>query len=131
MQNLSQDELLLLAKLGVKMSDLQKKVKRERSSVDKEPQMIKMDDFSGRMILTCKCCGVKEIKFIDYVKRADCEGYTIVTVSTPSHEIKREHVQDVLWCRECTDSMLQCYEKEDLINMVIKLRKMLIKKGNV
>lgn len=127
MQNLSADELLLLKKLGIKLP----KETRERSSVDKAPQVIKLDDFSGRMILTCKCCGAKEVKFIDYVKRADCEGFTIVTVPAPSHIVKREHVQDVLWCRECADTMLQCYEKEDLVGMVIRLRKMLIKKGSV
>jgi hypothetical protein len=98
--------------------------KKERNA---PPPLIKMEEFSGKIITTCLCCGVSTVHYVDYIKRKDCEGYAMRTVKNPSHAVKREHISDVIICEFCHDINLFKFDKSDLITMIINLRKQLRK----
>lgn len=125
--SLSAAEKLLIEKMG--LTSALKKLTNPPSERTKTPPpvSIKMEDFSGTVTTTCLCCGAKTVKYVDYVKRKDCEGYAVVTMEKPSHKIKRNHVVDTINCEHCQDNKLADYDYDELIKMVINLRKILRK----
>jgi hypothetical protein len=125
MQNLSEDELLLLKKLGITLGDIKKEIKkRERS---KTAVSIELSNVSAKVVRNCLCCGHTDISYVDYVKRADCEGYALHTVNSPTHAVTREHISDTIYCSHCLDEKLMGWDKESLVTMIRNLRKQLMK----
>jgi hypothetical protein len=124
--NLSTDEQALLEKLGIKLSDLDKAIKKQVQS--KVPEEVNLSQHSAIVILHCKCCGHTDKTFADYVKRVDAPGFVLKTVLVASHPITRTHESSTFICSNCQIDNLTEFKKADLIVMICNLRNEL-KKG--
>jgi hypothetical protein len=131
LSGLSQEELDLLKKLGITESSLRPKEERASKDTLKAPKMIVLDSFSGEVISHCLCCGNTDKHFVDYVKRADCEGYCLKRVEVPTCAVTREHLSDVLSCSKCADDQLEKLSAQQLKGMIVKLRKYIRKEKRV
>jgi hypothetical protein len=126
MQDLSADELSLLAKLGISLDAISKtKGKGFKGDPSKAPVTVSLEGYSGTMTAKCVCCESEAITLVDFVKRADAPGHAIKTVLKTTHKPTIHHKHDVFTCNKCEDSRLANFDKGSLINMVINLKKQL------
>lgn len=121
--NLTPEELALLKRLGIPDKMLKTKAARSPSDPSKAPKLIELEGESAVIKISCLCCGTITESYADYVKRNDGSGYGIKFVKKPAKEPTREHLRSVKWCPRCTNENLTKATKNELLNMIVNLRK--------
>lgn len=120
------EEIALLAKVGLSETDLKNLIKPSAKSQKPKVAAITIDlsTRSGKKHLICMCCGTTSVEYIDFVKRADSEGFVPKTVKTPSHAVTEEFTYNVKRCDNCSDEALENRTNKELIKMIKNLRRL-------
>lgn len=114
-------EIALMKSLGLKPPTQKRKKSKDTGPA---PININLDEKSGEITNVCKCCGNITTVYVDFVKRADCEGYAINTVEIPAHPVTEHMVYNVVQCIACrSEVLLESYEVKELVRLINNLRR--------
>lgn len=120
-------ELNLLKKIGMSEQKIKELInpqpKRKTYVRAEKPINHSLVDYSGEIKRICHCCGMHTVEYIDCLKRHDLPGHIWKSVEIPTFEVKIYHTYTVRECRHCTTKNLLKMKQEELIQMILNLRR--------